>query len=504
MAIQSKYSNSMNVKKYSILMVTSEAVPLAKSGGLGDVITPLCRELKKMGHQVTIVMPCYGFIDLSSFKKLKKDIGVFLGFETEKASLYKTTITDQHVPLFLLKNEKLFARDGIYGNKEEPLFRDNVKRFSFLCRGTLELCRVIPLTPDVFHVHDWPGALLPAMLNTQNEGELGGSTSLLTIHNVGYQGIFSKHDIHYTGLSWNQLYKKDYKTGENLNLLKAGLTNSSLLNTVSPTYAKEIQTPPNGHGLEEILSRRVSDLYGVLNGIDYKEWNPETDPNLPYNYSQENLDNKSLVKAELQKIVNLSVDSEKPLIGIISRIVNQKGFDVLCNSSKGALSLILSKLPVQMVILGTGDRVYEEELKTLTNRFNNLSIFIGFNDKLAHLIEGGSDFFLMPSRYEPCGLNQMYSMSYGTIPIVRKTGGLADTVENYDPETGAGTGFLFEELNPVSVYETVKKAVDTWIHRRDHIFKMMKKAMKKRFSWDKSALEYIELYKKAIRKKNSR
>jgi starch synthase len=318
---------------------------------------------------------------------------------------------------------------------------------------------------------------------------------VFTIHNIGYQGVFSKHDIHSVGLhpsSCTQRLPMSY--GDSLNFLRAGILNADAITTVSPTYAKEIQTPEFGEGMEDLLQKRGKALHGILNGADYKEWDPANDPHIPSPFNAEDLSGKADAKRALQEEVGLPVREDVPLIGIVSRLARQKGFYELCDPQRGSLWRICNEMSVQVVVLGTGEDWIERELVEKSGRYPNLEVLITFSNRLAHLIEAGSDLFLMPSRYEPCGLNQIYSLRYGTLPIVRKTGGLADTVENYDPDTGSGTGFVFEDLTPESIYGTTEWAVSTWYEERERFEHMRRRAMKVRLSWDESSGSYGKLY----------
>jgi starch synthase len=488
-----------------ILMVTSEFVPLAKTGGLADMVGALSAELMRMGHDVRVVMPRYYAIDVGGYEKHDAPLGIPLSFGEEWAGVFESRVGSAGVPVYLLDHEKFFGRDGIYGTREEPDFSDNVQRFTLLCRGAFQLCKSLGWTPEVIHGHDWPAALAPVYLNTwEKTGSFAETGSVLTIHNLGYQGVYPKEDIHIMQLEWEHYHGSGFEFFGKLNLLKAGLRNADILTTVSPTYAREIQTVEYGHQMEGLLRHRSNDLFGVLNGMDYEAWNPENDPLIPQQYSETNLEGKARNKAALQEAFGLPDDPERPVIGIVSRLADQKGFGELCGPTHGSLYEICTDLELDVVVLGTGDRWCEEELMALDTRLPNLGVKLAFDNSLAHLVEAGSDFFLMPSRYEPCGLNQMYSLRYGTLPIVHRTGGLADTVENFDPETGEGTGFVFDQLTPRAIYDTVGWAVWTWYNRRDQIDAMRVRAMQKRFRWEDSAARYEELYQWAIDRRTGR
>ncbi len=482
-----------------VLMVTSEVVPFAKAGGLGDMVGALSSELARQGHDVRIVLPRYYSVDVGRLQRRGGPLGVPLGLREEWAAVYASRLPGADVPVYFLDHQELFGRDGIYGNRTEPSFRDNLRRFALLNRGAFQLCLTLDWIPDVIHVHDWPAAIVPVCLyGRERDGRFADTGSLLTIHNLGHQGLFPKADFRHLPLAPELYETAGFADGDNLNLLQAGLVNADILTTVSPTYAEEIQTPEFGCGLDGLLRRREPDLFGVLNGMDYDIWDPETDLHIPANYSHQQLGGKQINKAALQEAVGLEVDPDVPVFAMVSRLVEQKGFGELCGPTHGSLFSICHDLALQFVILGTGEAWCEDELKVLQGKLPNLSVNLQFNDSLAHLIEAGADFFLMPSVYEPCGLSQMYSLRYGTLPVVRRTGGLADTVENYDQKTGGGTGFVFDLLTPRAIYDTVGWAVWAWYNRPKHIQAMRRRAMKQRFSWEESGSRYAELYRQAI------
>ena len=482
-----------------VLMVTSEMVPLAKTGGLADAVAALAAELARQGNDVRVVMPRYYNIDLGDLERVEGPLGVPVGFGESWGAVYEGRPGDGEVPVYLLDNEQLFGRNGIYGTRTEPDFKDNVRRFTFLCRGALQLAKRLRWAPEVVHCHDWPTALVPVYLNTwERVGFFATTGSVLTIHNLGYQGIYDKNEIHQTQLGWEHFHGSGFEFFNRLNLLKAGLRNADVLTTVSPTYAAEIQTAEHGHKMDALLRHRAPDLFGVLNGMDYDAWNPEQDPLIPHHFSHWDLGGKERNRAALRKEFGLPDDPARPIVGMVSRLADQKGFPELCGPTHGSLYKICTELELDVVILGTGDAWCEEELESLASQTPNLKVQLAFDERKAHLIEAGSDFFLMPSRYEPCGLNQMYSLRYGTLPIVHRTGGLADTVEQYCAENGGGTGFVFDKLTPDAIFDSVGWAIWTWYNRPEHIEKMRKRAMQRRFSWQDSAARYLELYQWAI------
>ncbi len=480
-----------------ILMVTSETVPFAKTGGLADVVTALSMELKRMGHDVRIIMPRYYHIDRSGLKKHYDPLGVWLGHGEEWTAVYEGALPDSDVPVYFIEHERFFGRDGIYGYRSDEGFKDNAARYALLSRGALQLCRMLHWTPDVLHCHDWPAAAACYLLRREKQygSSFSGTRSVLTIHNIGYQGVFALGDAIYIQSEMDMLSLSTLEFSGALNFLKAGIMTADKITTVSPTYAREIRRPEYSYGMDGLLNYRAGDLVGILNGIDYNEWNPERDKYIsPHNYSMENIRPKLQIKKKLQKMMGLKADSKVPLVGIVTRLVEQKGIRELCEPGRGSLYSICRDMNVQFVILGSGEKWCEAELCSLAERLPNLAVRIGYDNALAHTIEAGSDFFLMPSRYEPCGLNQLYSLSYGTLPIVRNTGGLADTVENYDSRSHRGTGFVFDDLNPEVLYNVMKWVVETWEERRQDIRKMRKTAMSQRFSWQRSARQYLDLY----------
>lgn len=483
-----------------ILMVTSEAVPFAKTGGLADAVSALSIALSKAGHDVRIVMPRYYRIDRSKLTLLPGPMGVHPGYQEIWTSVYESVLPDSKVPVYFIDHEQSFGRDGIYGVPSETDFNDNPQRFSLLGHAAFQLCRKLEWYPDIIHAHDWAAAIAPILLKfNERHGNFEHTASVFTIHNIGYQGVYGKHLFPYTGLSWDNFYAAGFEDWDRMNFLKAALVSSDRLTTVSPTYAKEIQRPEFGFRMDGILRYRSGDLTGILNGVDTEIWNPAKDPLIHTKYTAKTIDKKKHNKEALQIKMGLPVDPEVPLIGIITRLVDQKGVSELFGPAYGSAWRICTEINIQMVVLGSGEQWCENELSSLNKSLPNFSAYIGYDESLSHLIEAGSDFFLMPSRYEPCGLNQMYSLLYGTLPIVRNTGGLADTVENYNEQTGEGTGFVLENLTPQSIYDTVGWAAYAWFNKRDHINKMRLRGMSSKFGWDTSAKQYEDVYKSALK-----
>jgi starch synthase len=482
-------------------MVSSEAAPFAKAGGLGDAVSALSRALSREGHDVRVVIPRYRRIDRS---KLEIVVGEAESRE-EWAGVFKTYLPGSTAEVYLLDHERLYDREGIYGSKAETDFADNPERFAFLCRAAFRLCRKLAWFPDIVHAHDWPAALAPVFLrHGEGAGEFAKTASVLTIHNLGYQGIYPKESFPSFGLSWELYHGAGFEFYDKVNLLKAGLRSADCLTTVSPSYAREIQTPASGFGLDGLLRFRSADLVGILNGVDLDEWDPETDLRIPARYSASKMAGKDACKAGLQKEFGLEVSASKPLVGMVARLTEQKGVVELFKPPEGSAFRICAGMDMQFAVVGSGEKWCEDELRSLSAKVPNFKAKVGFDERLAHLVEAGSDFFLMPSRYEPCGLNQMYSLRYGTLPIVHRTGGLSDTVENYNQDTGAGTGFTFDNLTPRAIYDTVGWAVWAWYNRPAHLKAMRERAMERRFSWDHAAAEYVKLYERALERLSNR
>jgi starch synthase len=485
-----------------ILMISSEVTPFAKSGGLGDAVSAVSRALSRAGHDVKVLLPRYAGIDRSKLEvagSLSACMGGSDGAEREeKAGLYKSYLPGSTVEAYFLDHEKYYGREGYYGSKSQSDYPDNPERFAFLCRSGFALCRLLAWSPDILHAHDWQAALAPVFLrHGEGHAEFAKTKSVLSIHNLGYQGVYPKDCYSAFRLSWELFHGAGFEYYDKVNLLKAGISSADCLTTVSPSYAREIQTPGSGFGLDGLLRFRSAELVGILNGVDLDEWDPETDLRIPARYSGAKMAGKAECKAVLQKEFGLPVAPGKPLIGMVGRLSDQKGVVELFGQPNGSAYRICADMDVQFAVVGTGEKWCEDEVRALSARVPNFKAVVGFDDRLAHLVESGSDFFLMPSRYEPCGLNQMFSLRYGTLPIVHRTGGLSDTVENYNQDTGSGTGFTFDDLTPRAIYDTVGWAVWAWYNRREHIDAMRLRAMEKRFTWERAAAEYVKLYERA-------
>jgi starch synthase len=481
----------------SILFVASECAHFVKAGGLGDVVGALPVALRALGFDARVVIPRYDAIPLSGLTRHADPLGVPLGGGEAWSAVLETRLPGTDVPVYLLDHDRLFGRGYLY-DPPGAVAGDNLVRYAYLSRGALQLCRHLGWTPDVFHVHDWPTALLPVYLNTiESAGLLAGAASVLTIHNLAHQAKFHAVDLPTTHIPWSAFRPDGLEDFGAVNPLKGGLYHATKLTTVSPRYAEEIRTPEGGAGLDAVARFRGADLVGILNGIDEGVWDPRADPMIAAPFGIEDFSGKAECKLALQREMGLEKRPDVPLIGIVSRLSEQKGTDVVL----AALTRILD-LDTQVVILGSGDRAAEGYLLMRSHYGGSrFRAWIGFDEALAHRIEAGADFFLMPSRFEPCGLNQMYSQRYGTLPIVRATGGLDDTVESYDPTTGAGTGFKLWDLNVDSLVATVHWAIETYRERPQQVRAMQRRAMRKRFGWDVAASRYADVYEWAVRAK---
>jgi starch synthase len=479
-----------------VLFVTAEAAPFAKTGGLADVSFSLPLALAALGHDVRVILPLYPRIreQAEGLAPLEGPGRIVIpsarhAFEcgTFHAKFPGTTLD-----AFFIDCPALFDRGAIYTEDT-----DEHLRFTVLTRAAIELAQRWQWAPDIAHAHDWHTALLPLYLRTTYAWDrlFERTKSLLTIHNLGHQGVFSAHVLADLGLGEGSklLHQEDLKAGR-INFLKTGLLHADKLSTVSPTYASEIQTPAFGFGLDELLRARRTDLHGILNGIDTDAWNPRTDPHLIARYSEKSLYRKEKNKQALLESVGLPYEKGVPVLGIVSRLSHQKGIELL----EGALPRLLAERDVRFVALGSGEPRYEGFLEGLSHAFpGKARLWRGFNERLAHLIEAGSDMFLMPSLYEPCGLNQMYSQRYGTPPVARKTGGLADTIEHFDRATGRGTGFLFEHFTATGLEWAIGAALEAYADPKAW-GQVVRNGMAAEFGWEIEAPRYVELYQSMV------
>jgi starch synthase len=448
-------------------------VPFAKTGGLADVSGSLPIYLEKLGLEVKIAMPKYKTIKTQGPK----------------------AIIGKHIEVLFIDNDKYFDRDQLYGDRYGD-YLDNVERFAYFSKACLEMLKKINYKPDVIHCNDWQSSLIPVYLKTifKNDPFYSGIKTMLTIHNLAYQGVFDKSQFPKTGLGWELFTVDGLEFYDKVNILKGGILFSDIITTVSPTYAEEIQTQEFGYGLEGVLKKRSQDLRGILNGIDYEVWNPKVDKNIKKAYDAYTCEDKNINKEDLQNISGLTVDKNIPLMGIISRLADQKGFDLIATILPDLL-----KGTVQFVVLGTGDDKYHILLEKIHKMYpKKTAINLKFDAVLAEKIYAGSDLFLMPSRFEPCGLGQMICLRYGTIPVVRLTGGLSDTISEYNPRTGKGNGFVFSEYESSELYNAVKRGLKLYRDKKAW-GQLVKSAMGYDFSWESSAQDYIGLYKKMTR-----
>ncbi len=478
-------------------MSASEAAPFAKTGGLADVITGLSRQLARDGHDVRVILPYYrrleqrakdGDLEIEVVEGCV-DLEMQLPGRRIRFSVLSTKLPQSEAVYYLIDCPELYGRDALYTNEpDEPL------RFALLSRAVIETCQRLGWSPDIFHVNDWHTALLPLFLKTLYAWDklFARTRTVLTIHNIGYQGMFGDSILDQVGLGDQRahVHHGDLQDGR-LSFLKTGVLHAHQLTTVSKTYAREILTQDYGMGMEDLLKTRAGDLRGIVNGVDYGDWDPATDPLIPHNYSAADLTGKARMKEALLSRMGLPVDAKAMTFGVVSRLTSQKGFDLFADS----IPVILQRENVRLCVLGSGEDSSERYFQWLRDTWpDKVGIYRGYHDELAHWIEAGSDVFLMPSRFEPCGLNQMYSLRYGTPPIVRRTGGLADTVSTWQPQTKTGTGFLFDEFSSHALLGTLEWALQNWADQTGWQ-QLMKNGMAEDFSWDRQGKEYEALYR---------
>ena len=485
-----------------IAFAASEVFPYAKTGGLGDVAGALPIEISRLGHEIKVFIPKYNTIDEVEFGlKYQWEIGVIpirVAGQVHEVYVYTAIMPDSDVQIYFIDCRYYFDRNKIYTTG-----KDEDERFILFSKAIIEILQRIQWVPDVIHCNDWQTGLLPLLLK-ENYGWdrlFDNTSSIFTIHNIAYQGRFLKDAFNKA-----ELRKEHYLHGGigeyagGVNFLKTAIFSSDIINTVSETYALELLTPEYGEGMESYLASRKGDFFGILNGVDYNIWNPETDKVIPYKFSVNDLSGKFKNKKALLNLLNIPFDENVPLIGIVSRLVAQKGFDIIASGINE-----LMEMNAYWIILGGGELQYEKVLKYMSYYYpDKVYIQIGYDNEFAHLIEAGADIFLMPSRYEPCGLNQIYSLKYGTVPVVRKTGGLADTVQDWNELLAqgleTGTGYSFKDYSPGALIHTIKRAVHDF-ERKDIWGKIQLNGMSKDFSWKRSAEKYIDLYEKAVSKR---
>ncbi|MFQ5730831.1 MAG: glycogen synthase GlgA [Planctomycetaceae bacterium] len=483
-----------------IVLASSEAVPFSKTGGLADVATALAKSLAERGHDVFLVVPNHhrhGRAKTPPMEPTGKTVAVPVAAKTVTGAILQTRLPGSDVTFLLIDQPAYFDRPGLYQDDGAD-YPDNCERFSFFSRAVMEACRVLEIAPDVIHANDWQTGLVPALLNVEysRQPAFAETAGVFTIHNMAFQGRFWHWDMLLTGLDWKYFNWKQMEYFGDLNLMKTGVVFADMVTTVSPTYATEIQTAEYGAGLDGVLRSRAADLVGILNGVDTDVWDPQTDAALPRNYAAETVtEGKSACKRDLQGDRNLEVRDDVPLFGMISRMTAQKGLDLISQCADRML-----RQNVQLSFLGRGDGRYEQFLTDLSTRYpRQVSTTIGFDEELAHRIEAAADAYLMPSRFEPCGLNQMYSLRYGTVPIVRSVGGLADSVVDTNDETLAerrATGFRFDEYRSAAFSERFDRAVE--LYRDKNTWKQLAQTgMRQDLSWNRSAAEYETVYRRA-------
>ncbi len=487
----------------NIIYVSPEIEPFARTGGLGDVLGALPKSVAKLGHKVYLFMPLYKQVNRKEFSlsPTKITVAVSMPNKSSLGFVYSSYMPGTRIPVYFIENVEYFERPEPYKDPATGQdYKDNCERFAFFSRAVVEAIRAlivrgtIAQPPDIVHSNDWQSALVSTYLKTIYRGDtlFRNTLTTFTVHNLAYQGMFPKEDMPLTGLDWSYFNWKQLEYYGRLNILKAGLVFSDLITTVSRRYAQEIQTPEFGRGLEGVLMERSKDLFGIVNGVDYNVWNPEKDKLIPSRYSQKNPKGKKACKKHLQRKCGLKEGEDIPVIGWIGRLTEQKGVDLLL---KGWEELM--KLDVEFVLLGKGDQPYEEALKAKASEYpGKASVNIGFDNGLSHEIEAGADMFLMPSKFEPCGLNQLYSLKYGTVPIVRLTGGLVDTVDEQ-------VGFTFNSNMASEMIDTIKRALKTYRSSSTAWTELMRRGMLQDWSWDKSAREYVDLYQQGLSMKKA-
>jgi len=475
-----------------IVFAASEGVPFSKTGGLADVVGALPRSLAAAGHQVNVYLPLYRQTRLKAAQTVVSSITIPFDDRYRFCSVVSGG-QQSGVQFYFVDYPPFFDRESLYGTSTGD-YPDNAERFAMFSRAVLEASKVLGV-PQIFHCHDWQSALVPVLLRTQylEDPAFRDVATVFTIHNMGYQGLFPPDTLPLLTLPWDLFTISRMEFFGNVNLLKGALVFSDFITTVSKKYSQEIQTTEFGFGLEGVLRTRSSTVTGILNGVDYDEWSPETDKFTVARYSPQDLSGKAKCKQDLLATFDMTnADSSLPVIGIVSRFAAQKGFDLIAQIMER-----LAREEIIIVALGNGDKTYEEMFLRLNKQFpQKIAVKVAYDNAVAHKIEAGSDMFLMPSRYEPCGLNQIYSLKYGTVPIVRATGGLDDTIEHWDARTGKGTGFKFTDYNGEALLLTIKEALRAF---RDQTSwqQLMRNGMNKDFSWSASAKEYIRVYERA-------
>ena len=490
------------MRKLKILIAASEVVPFAKTGGLADVVGALPKALRALGHDVRVVMPRYYVVDRNQYKPLEGAMGVDMGRDGEAWTLVlEGVLPNSDIPVYFIEHEGYFGRSGLYDDGYDS-YQDNHQRFIFFSKAVMQLSKKLHFEPDIVHANDWHTAIIPLLLNTMyaHDEHFKNTASVLTIHNLQHQGRFNKDVMEILGIGWGNFNTYELEDHDGVNLLKGGIVHADAITTVSPKYSQEIRGCEFDWGLKDVLNGHAHKLHGILNGVDYDEWNPSLDNYIAHNYDADDLSGKKVCKAELQRAFHLPVREDVPLIGFVGRLAEQKGISLIASEIWN-----LMFLDIQIVLLGTGESWAEGFFSHVSDvHRDKFGCYIGYRNDLAHQIEAGCDFFLMPSLFEPCGLNQIYSLRYGTLPIVRATGGLDDTIENFDEKHNTGTGFKFYDATPQALYGTIFWAVDTWYNNKDAIKALIQNAMKKHFGWDDTAKVYESVYYQAIKHRHNR
>ena len=483
----------------NIVFASSEVAPFSKSGGLGDVAASLPRALGRRGHNIIVLTPLYGHLDPEKLRLSRRLQGLEVPRKSKQQAKVEATLWETRlghgVRVIFVQADQYFQREGLYGY-DDAAFDDNADRFSFFSRAVVEFIRSYSLPVDVMHCNDWHTALAPVYAHHYYGDEFENISSILTIHNLAFQGKFSADQFDATGLPQKFADSSELLDDDgDLNFLKGGLLYADQVTTVSPGYAKEIQTAEKGMGLDKILSKRSDSLEGILNGADYSIWSPDIDRHISVRYETDTLNGKRQNKAELQHSLKLPVRPTLPLVGVISRLTEQKGIDILVPAIRSLLSdLEDERQGFQFVVLGEGAAKFRDSLTALQEEFPSRVVFCpGYNEELAHRMQAGIDMLLVPSRFEPCGLTQIYAMRYGTVPVVHSTGGLADTVSDLREDPENGTGFVFSELTEDAICGAIERAVAAYRNYR-RWRPLMVRAMEQDFSWDESARRYESLY----------
>jgi len=485
----------------NVLFASSEVFPFAKTGGLADVSGTLPLKLRKLGQDVSVFMPAYkSAVNCGqTIEYTGISLEIPIGNKNVKGALLKSQLPNSDVPVYLVQQDDYFSRTELYTENGKD-YKDNCERFVFFCRAVLASLELLSLAPEIVHCNDWQTGLIPAYLKTLYANS--PIASLQTIHNMAYQGSFWHWDMLLTGLDWKYYNWRQMEHYNRLNLLKTGIVFADSINAVSPSYAEEIQSQPHGYGLEGVLKHRSNVLNGIINGVDYDVWNPETDPTLTATYTAAKCKaGKDKCKAALQEELRLPQEPDRPLIGLVGRLADQKGWNLISD----VMSRWVNSEDVQWAILGTGEPDYQEMLFKLSSEYPmKVAARLKFSDEMAHRIEAGADLFVMASRFEPCGLNQLYSLKYGTVPIVRQTGGLADTITDSTEETLAAAtanGFTFRSYDAASLERALHRACDMYRNDKKTWRQLIRTGMRQDWSWTKSASQYIQLYEKTIERR---